>query len=201
MAKARVVRLGVTGGIGSGKSTVARILGELGAHTIDADAISRSTTQAGGAAIPAIAQIFGPDFIDQSGALDRAKMRELVFAQPDAKRQLEAIVHPLISESVAAQVREASAPCLVFDVPLLVESPHWRQQLDLIWVVDCARATQIHRVQQRNGWAREAVESVIDSQCPRELRLAAADAVFFNDGISLSELQDLVTNFASEFGL
>lgn len=194
-------KLGLTGGIGSGKSTVATVLQTLGAQVVDADAISRSTTQPQGAAMPAIARIFGPEFVDPIGALNRDLMRKLIFSQPDARSELEAIVHPLIQEEIARQVAASTSNCLVFDVPLLVEGPAWRPILDQIWVVDCAEQTQIDRVQQRNGWDRAAVQAVITNQAPRCQRLAAADAVIFNDGVSLSELTGLVKMLAATFGL
>lgn len=194
-------RLGLTGGIGSGKSTVATVLHALGAHIVDADAISRAMTQANGAAMADIARVFGPQFVAADGSLNRAIMREQVFASPDARSKLESIIHPLVAKEVDRQVDVATASCLVFDVPLLVESRHWRKQLDWVWVVDCPEETQIVRVQQRNGWERAAVKAVMSSQCERSRRLAAADAIVFNDGVSLLELQALVKNLAAEFGL
>lgn len=195
------LRLGLTGGIGSGKSTVARMLQDMGAHVVDADAISRATTQAGGAAIEAIAKVFGTEFIAEDGGMDRAKMREHVFAHPESRARLEGIVHPLISKAIDAEVQRASTPWLVFDVPLLVESPHWRRQLDRVWVVDCSEATQISRVQMRNGWELTTVTSVIASQASRQQRLAAADSVVFNEGLSMEALRSLVLSLAAEFGL
>lgn len=195
------MRLGLTGGIGSGKSTVASALQKLGAHTVDADAVSRATTQANGLAMPAIERVFGSDFIAADGSLNRSLMRDRVFSDPAARSQLEAIVHPLVAHEIARQVASCTASCVVFDVPLLVESAHWRQQLDWIWVVDCSETTQIERVQQRNGWARTAVQGVIDAQSGRSRRLAAADAVIHNEGLSLAELHTVVQTFATQFGL
>lgn len=195
------LRLGLTGGIGSGKSTVARSLQKFGAQIIDADAISRATTQSGGEAIPEIARIFGPRFVSSDGALDREQMRDHVFSQRDARSQLEAIVHPLVTQEIMRQVRFSDASCMVFDVPLLVESPHWRRQLDAVWVVDCAIETQITRVQERNGWDRPTVQAVIASQSARTQRLAAADAIVCNDGILLTELHALVKELSIKFGL
>ncbi|MEO7129732.1 MAG: dephospho-CoA kinase, partial [Rhodoferax sp.] len=128
-----VTRLGLTGGIGSGKSTVAQMLGDLGAAVIDADAIARSVAQPGGAAIGPIATEFGSAFITPEGALDRERMRELAFADAGAKRRLEAIIHPLVGQETQRQVDTAMQQghrCIVFDIPLLVESRRWRQNLD-----------------------------------------------------------------------
>ncbi len=184
------LRIGLTGGIGSGKSTVAAMLQALGAAVIDTDALAHQLTAPGGAAIAPIAARFGPAAITADGALDRAHMRGLVFADPAAKQALEAILHPMISATTAAQA--AAVPpgqVVVFDVPLLVESGRWRDKVDRILVVDCSAATQIERVMARNGWPREQVERVIALQASREQRCAVADAVILNDGLSLDALQ------------
>jgi dephospho-CoA kinase len=194
-------RLGLTGGIGSGKSTVAQTLVELGAVLIDADAIARAVTAPGGAAIPLIREGFGAGFITSDGALDRDRMRELAFADASARKKLEAIVHPLVGREAARQADAAQSPCIVFDVPLLVESTQWRARLDRILVVDCSLATQVSRVMARSGWTRDAVERVIASQASRAQRLAAADLVIFNEGLSLTELRDMVWQIGSSFGL
>ncbi|WP_291008257.1 dephospho-CoA kinase [Hydrogenophaga sp.] len=195
------MRLGLTGGIGSGKSTVARMLQDLGTALIDADAIARACTEPGGTGLAAIAQRFGPDALAPDGALDRERMRSRIFEQPELRQALESIVHPLVAEEIRRQAAAAVAPCIVFDIPLLVESPRWRIQLDRVVVVDCLPATQIARVQTRSGWAIETVEAAMRSQCSRERRLAAADAFIFNDGVSLDQLQRLVTQMARRFGL
>lgn len=194
-------KLGLTGGIGSGKSTVANVLKSMGAQVVDADSISRSTTLAHGAAMPSISQIFGPEFVTHDGALNRDLMRKLIFSQCDARSKLEAIIHPLIQEEIAKQVATSTTSFLIFDVPLLVESPYWRKQLDRIWIVDCTENTQIFRVQHRNGWDRASVQAVIASQAPRAYRMSAADAVIFNDDLSLRELTELVKQLAATFGL
>jgi dephospho-CoA kinase len=183
------LRIGLTGGIGSGKSTVGRLLAQLGAIVIDTDLIARQMTQPGGAAIEPIAREFGLALVASDGALDRVRMRELVFSDPGAKQRLEAILHPLIgieTERLAAVSR--GKPALVFDVPLLVESGRWRDRLDKVLVVDCHEATQIERVVQRSGWTVQAVQAVIDSQAQRSQRRASADAVIFNDGITPDQL-------------
>lgn len=185
---AAIRRIGLTGGIGSGKSTVATLLQGLGACLIDTDAIARELTLAGGAAIEPIRAAFGAPFIDASGALDRARMREHAFSDTGARVRLEAILHPLIGEESRRRA-EAATSTIVFDVPLLVESPHWRTRVDRVLVVDCAEATQIERVMVRSGWTRDAVLAVIAQQAPRTLRRACADAVVFNDGISREQLE------------
>lgn len=196
-----VLRLGLTGGIGSGKSTVARLLQERGADLIDADAIARACTLAGGSAIPAVAQVFGANFITPDGALDRQRMREHVFSHPEARQRLELIVHPLVGQEIARQAAVSVSRCIVFDVPLLVESPRWRPQLDRVLVVDCRPETQIRRVQARNGWERATIEAILNSQSPRTQRLAAADLVVFNDSSDMEPLRRLVGQIADRFGL
>ena len=186
------LRIGLTGGIGSGKSTVAALLAQHGAAIIDTDLIARQLTLPGGAAIGAIVQAFGAELIDASGALDRARMREWVFSEPTAKQRLEAILHPLIGIETERQARTAVAPAVVFDVPLLVESGRWRARVDKVLVVDCREAAQIERVVARSGWTPQAVRSVIDQQAPRSLRRACADAVIYNDGITPEMLADAV---------
>lgn len=195
------LRLGLTGGIGSGKSTVARLLHARGATVIDADAIARACTQTGGQAMDAVASVFGADFVTADGSLDRQRMRDHVFAHPQARAQLEAIVHPLVGQEIARQAAASKARCTVFDVPLLVESPRWRPQLDWVLVVDCSRETQIRRVLDRNGWERTTIEAMVDSQSPREYRLAAADTVIFNDVNGIEYLQHEVHRWADRFGL
>ena len=197
-------RIGLTGGIGSGKSTVLAMLQALGAVAIDADAISRATTAAGGAAIPAIRQVFGPDFVTPDGALDRVRMRERAYAHPEARRELEAIIHPLVGAEIARQVDAAlaaGARCIVFDIPLLVESGRWRQQVDRVLVVDCEPETQVQRVVARSGLAAEEVRAIIAAQAPRALRLAAADLVICNEGLTLEALRKEVEQAARTFGL
>jgi dephospho-CoA kinase len=191
----RSLRVGLTGGIGSGKSTVGQLLAAHGATLIDTDLIARQLTLPGGAAMAAIAAAFGARVIASDGALDRAQMRELVFADPNAKKRLEAILHPLIGMETERQAAAASdAPALLFDVPLLVESGRWRAKVDKVLVVDCREATQLDRVVQRSSWTAPAVRAVIDSQAPRALRRACADAVIYNDGISLDELRAQVAD-------
>jgi dephospho-CoA kinase len=164
------MRIGLTGGIGSGKSTVLQMFAELGAAVIDADAISRASTAAGGAAIPAIAQRFGAQFITPGGALDRDRMRAHAYADPQARKQLEEIIHPLVGQESARQVDAAVAagvPCIVFDIPLLVESGRWRAQVDRVVVVDCSPETQIERVAARSGLKADDVRAIMSAQATR----------------------------------
>lgn len=201
---AAAFRLGLTGGIGSGKTTVAAVLAKLGAAVLDADAVSRSVTAPRGQAIAAIAENFGADFIDDSGALDRDRMRALVFADASARQRLEAIIHPLVAEETNRQASAAiqsGASCLVFDVPLLVESRRWRKQVDEVLVVDCLEATQVARVTARNALSTAQVTAVMAQQASRRQRLKAADVVLFNDRISLMELTEEIRCLAPRFGL
>ena len=182
------VRLGLTGGIGSGKSTVAALLVEFGATLIDADAISRASTAAGGSAIEAVRAAFGGEFITADQAMDRDRMRARIFADPTARAQLEAIIHPIVRAEIDQQLAALPRGVAVLDLPLLAESSAWRERCDLIWVVDCAPETQIRRVMQRNGWPRSQVEAVLAAQASREQRLAIADCVIDNEGVTLAEL-------------
>ncbi len=196
--------LGLTGGIGSGKSTVSAMLAARGAAVIDADANARAVTAPGGAAIAAIRADFGEDLVTADGALDRARMRTLVFHDAGAKHRLEAIVHPLVAHLGQQQLATAQASgydTVVYDIPLLVESGRWRAQLDSVLVVDCLPTTQVLRVMLRSGLDEAAVLAIIAAQAPRQVRLAAADAVIFNEGISLAQLQVEVNQFAEGFGL
>jgi dephospho-CoA kinase len=205
MKTQRIWRIGLTGGIGSGKSTVAGMLAARGAAVIDADAVSRGVTAPGGRAIEAIAQVFGPHMIAADGAMNRQAMRERVFQDPEAKRQLEAIIHPLVSQITAEQTQwalERHHTCLVFDVPLLVESgERWRRQLDRVLVVDCDAATQRQRVMARNGLTAEEIDRIISQQASRAQRLACADTVIVNQSINLHELAVQVSQVAADFGL
>ena len=204
-------KIGLTGGIGSGKSTVARRLVDCGAVLIDADAISRDVTSPGGAAMGPIAQQFGPKAITPAGAMNRDVMRALAFSDPAVKRQLEAIIHPLVSDAsarLAADAASAGSACILFDIPLLVESNRWRQQLDCVLVVDCSEASQISRVLARQSqpgmhghWSLDAVQKVIASQASRVQRRAAADACIFNEQLTLDALGEVVRQLARRFGL
>ena len=151
--------VGLTGGIGSGKSAVATLLGELGASIIDTDAISHSLTAAGGGAMPAIETLFGNKYLTPDGALDRAAMRELVFSDQAARRQLESVLHPLIAQKTVAEANQANGLYVIFVVPLLVESGRWKDRVDRILVVDCSEALQIERVTHRNNLSAAKVQA------------------------------------------
>lgn len=190
---AAMLRIGLTGGIGSGKSTVGALLVQHGATLIDADAISRHLTGSGGAAIDALAAEFGREIVDTSGALDRDRMRQLVFADAAVKRRLEAVLHPMIGAETQRQADAAQTPVIVFDVPLLVESAHWRGRVDRVLVVDCTESTQVARVAARSGLSPDAVLAIIAQQASRQRRRACADAVIHNDALSLQDLAQHVT--------
>jgi len=178
--------IGLTGGIGSGKSRVADMLREWGVTIIDTDQISHALTAPDGAALPMLCEAFGPTIIDASGALDRAALRELVFANPAARQRLEAILHPLITTETRHQAQQAAQQqgggYLVYVVPLLVESGHWRERVNRICVVDCDPVTQIARVQARSRLVPETIQRIMAAQASRPVRLAAADDVIVNDG-------------------
>lgn len=184
--------VGLTGGIGSGKSAAAERFAALGAEVIDTDAIAHQLTASGGAAMAAICDAFGPGAAGANGALDRAAMRQRVFADPAERQRLEAILHPLIRAESDRCVAGAISPYVILMVPLLVESndvAHYRKRMQRIAVVDCRRETQIQRVMARNGMSRADVERILAVQATREQRLAVADDVINNDG----SLADLLT--------
>lgn len=184
-------RIGLTGGIGSGKSTLAQLLVARGVALIDADAVSRQLTAAGGAAMPDIKREFGPAYIAADGSLARDRMRELVFAQPEARLRLQALLHPRILSALLEQeslLINQGKPLVLLDIPLLVESTHWRQKLDRVLVVDCSRDTQIRRVMQRSGMTAEQVQGIMATQAHRAQRLSAADWVIDNDSDDIGKL-------------
>jgi dephospho-CoA kinase len=194
--KGKILFIGLTGGIGSGKTAVSNLLGELGAGIIDTDVISHQITGPGGSAIPFITKTFGIEFIDPNGALNRQKMRDLVFEDPKARQKLEQITHPLIQQETAIkaiEIAQSCAPYLVFVVPLLIESRTWVNLIDFLVVVDCPEETQIQRVMQRNNITRPEVENILNAQTDRNTRLTAADAVIENQG-SLADLKQEVLN-------
>ena len=200
----KVWRIGLTGGIGSGKSTAAKVLAQLGAAVIDADAWARSVTAPGGTAIAPLRAAFGEAVLDAQGGLDRQRMRALAFSDPQVKTQLEAIVHPLVKQAIDQQAQSAlaaGARVLVFDIPLLVESGRWRSQVDGVLVIDCSNDTQIARVQARNGWPPEQILAVIQAQATREQRQAAADWLILNDGLGLDAFEAEVAQLAQQWGL
>lgn len=173
--------IGLTGGIGSGKSLVADMLAARGGAIIDTDVIAHQLTVPGGAAMPAIRAAFGNAFVTPEGALNRGAMREHVFGDPASRKQLESILHPLIGAETEAAALRAEGLYLVFVVPLLVESGRWAERVDRVLVVDCPESLQLERVMQRNHLSRAQVEAIMASQASREQRLAAADDVIVND--------------------
>ena len=183
--KGRIPLIGLTGGIGSGKTAVSDLLAKLGAGIVDTDLIAHQITAPNGSAISLIEKQFGPDFITDDGALKRDKMRSLVFAKPEARKSLEAITHPLIRQETARQALQLSktgVPYLVFVVPLLIESGSWKSLIDHLVLVDCPEETQIQRVMQRSNLPREEVERILAAQASREERLKYADMVIENQG-------------------
>jgi len=183
--------VGLTGGIGSGKSAAAEEFARLGATVVDTDAIAHELTGAGGAAVPDIQRQFGTPFVDASGAMERKRMRSLVFSDAGEKQRLEALLHPLIRAESARRIERAAGPYVVLVVPLLVESPGYRERVGRVLVVDCPEALQIARVRQRSELPEAEVRRIIAAQIPREGRLAAADDVIDNSG-TITALQQQV---------
>jgi dephospho-CoA kinase len=176
-----VFSVGLTGGIGCGKTTVADMFAERGASVIDTDHIAHMLTAPNGAAMPALLAEFGAGFATPEGALDRARMRALVFADPAARTRLEAILHPRIREATAAAALMATGAYVIFAVPLLIESGSWRDRVTRVLAVDCSEATQVARVMARNALPEAQVRAIMAAQVTREQRLAAADDVIDND--------------------
>lgn len=183
--------VGLTGGIGSGKSAAADEFAALGASIVDTDAIARELTDKGGAALAHIERLFGAAFLDASGAMNRKKMRDHVFADPAAKQALENLLHPLIREESARRIAEASGPYVVHVVPLLLESPGYRSRVDRVLVVDASEQAQLARVRERSGLSADEVRAIMRTQVSRAERLAGADDVIDNSG-SLEALRKQV---------
>jgi dephospho-CoA kinase len=186
--------VGLTGGIGSGKSAAADAFAALGAAVVDTDAIAHELTAPAGAAMPSVATAFGPGVVAGDGRLDRAAMRRLAFADPVARQRLEAILHPMIRDTSALRCRQAligGAPYVVLVVPLLVESGDYRRRVNRVAVVDCADEIRIARVVARSGLSRGEIEGIMGAQAARQDRLAAADDIINNDG-GLAELSQQV---------
>ena len=183
--------VGLTGGIGSGKSAAADAFARLGATVVDTDAIAHELTGPGGAAIAEVRRLFGEAFVDASGAMDRKRMRDLVFSDAGEKLRLEALLHPMIRAESARRIAAATGPYIVLVVPLLIESAGYRERVGRVLVVDCQEAIQITRVRQRSGLPEEEILRIIASQVQREKRLAAADDVIDNSG-PVSALQQQV---------
>ena len=181
----------LTGGIGSGKSAVAEEFARLGATVVDTDAIAHELTAPGGAALAELKRQFGGAFIDASGAMDRKKMRELVFSDAAQKQRLEALLHPMIRSESALRIAAAAGPYALLVVPLLIESAGYRERVGRVLVVDCPEAIQITRVRQRSGLPDDDIRRIMASQVQREKRLAAADDIIDNSG-PISALQQQV---------
>ena len=190
--------VGLTGGIGSGKSTVADMFAGLGASVIDTDAIAHQLTAAGGVAITPIVAAFGASFIDAGGAVDRAKMRTLVFSDPDAKQRLESILHPLIRNETTSAAQQAEGPYLIFVVPLLIESGNWTHRVGRILAVDCDEQIQVQRVMQRSAIAESQVRAIMAMQASRQQRLQVAADVIVNSG-EQAELAPQVTQLHTRY--
>ena len=194
--KGHIPLIGLTGGIGSGKTAVSDLLAKLGAGIVDTDLIAHQITAPHGVATALIEKQFGPDFISADGSLNRDRMRALVFAKPEARKSLEAITHPLIRQETIRQALRLSkegVPYLVFVVPLLIESGSWMELIDLLVLVDCPEETQIQRVMQRSNLPREEIERILAAQASREERLKYADIVIENQS-SLKDLEVEVQN-------
>ncbi len=177
------LRIGLTGGIGSGKSSVAAVLQSLGAAIVDADVIARELTSLGGAAIDALRREFGPAAIDKDGGLDRTWMRAQAFGDPAARKRLEAIVHPLVRAETEhrADTLASTAPYVVLVIPLLLESGNLQQRVHRVLVIDCSEPVQLARVLQRTGIDASTARAILAAQSSRAARLAAADDVLFNE--------------------
>jgi dephospho-CoA kinase len=184
-----VYAVGLTGGIGSGKSTVAELFRAYGAGIVDTDEISRTLTAPGQPAVDEIARRFGPQFVAPDGSLDRVRMRNLVYSDASARKDLEGILHPLIRQQSMLQIQESKAPYVVIVVPLLIETGAYRGMTGRILVVDCEPETQVRRVMERSGLRRDEVLSIVRSQASREQRLHEADDIIHND----SDLEALRT--------
>ncbi|TDY24316.1 dephospho-CoA kinase [Paraburkholderia sp. BL6665CI2N2] len=184
--------VGLTGGIGSGKSTVADLFAAHGVPLVDTDLIAHRITAPHGIAMPPIAAEFGEEFVAPDGSLDRAAMRTLVFSDDSARKRLEGITHPLIRAETEREQREAQGPYVIVVVPLLVESRKWKSRVNRVLTVDCSIETQISRVMSRNNFSREQVLAIIARQATREARLAAADDIIDNDNAPLDVLESQV---------
>ncbi|MES2106740.1 MAG: dephospho-CoA kinase [Pseudomonadota bacterium] len=198
MDKTRSFTLGLTGGIGSGKTTVADMFAGLGASLVDTDLIAHQLSSPGGMAIPEIIRQFGPDFILPNGAMDRGKMRERVFSRPEEKTRLEAILHPLIRSETEKAANAATGSYIIFVVPLLVESGSWKNRVSRVLVVDCSEQTQIQRVMTRSGLTAQQVQAIMDTQVSRERRLQAADDIITNEG-DIAQIAEQVRHLHAKY--
>ena len=193
-----IFAVGLTGGIGCGKTTVANMFAELGASLVDTDEIAHALTGPGGAAMAELVTAFGPAFATPEGALDRARMRELVFSDAAAKHRLEAILHPRIRDAALAAAALARGPYVIYVVPLLIESGTWRARVARVLAIDCPEEVQVARVMARNGLTEEQVRAIMANQVTRAQRLAAADDVITNDG-QLDTLRPQITRIHAQY--
>jgi len=190
--------VGLTGGIGSGKSAAAEEFARLGATVVDADAIAHELTGPGGAAVPAIRSLFGDAYVDSTGAMDRDKVRALAFTDVDAKRRLEGLLHPMIRDESRKRIDAATGPYVVYVVPLLVESGDYRDRVQRVLVVDCPEDAQVARVRRRSGLGDAQIRRIIAAQAPRAARLAAADDVIDNS-TTLDALRQAVSRLHAQY--
>jgi dephospho-CoA kinase len=193
-----MLKIGLTGGIGSGKTSVADIFSELGVPVIDTDVIARQLTALDGAALPAIRAVWGESVIRPDGELDRGVLRRRIFADPEERRRLESILHPLIRRQVVSALAELDAPYVVVVIPLLIETGSYRELIDRVLVVDCPESLQLERVRARSGLSAEEVSAIISAQADRASRIAAADDVIANDADSGS-LRDQVLSLDAKY--
>ena len=200
MSGGRPYVVGLTGGIGSGKSAAADEFARRGAAVVDTDLIAHRLTGPGGAALPAIQRLFGEGFVLASGAMDRKRMRDRVFADAAARKSLEGVLHPMIRDESERQIAGAAGPYVVHVVPLLVESADYRRRVDRVLVVDCPEATQIERVRGRSGLAADEAQAIVRSQATRAERLAAADDVIDNSG-TLEDLRKQVAALHARYAV
>ena len=190
--------VGLTGGIGSGKSVAADEFARLGATVVDTDAIAHELTGTGGAAVPEVKRLFGSAFVDPAGAMNRKRMRDLVFSDPEEKQRLEGLLHPMIRAESTRRIAAATGPYVVHVVPLLVESPDYRERVGRVLVVDCPEVLQIERVRQRSGLPEGEVRRILSTQAQRDKRLAAADDVIDNSG-PIAALQQQVQKLHEKY--
>jgi dephospho-CoA kinase len=183
--------IGITGGIGSGKTTVANLFGELGATVVDTDLISHQVTNVGQPALVAIREQLGPEYLDDTGALDRSKVRQRVFSDPSARKVLESIVHPLIRSETLRQIEASRGPYTLLVVPLLIEKDGYKGLVDRVLVVDCQENQQIARTMARSGLRADEVRAIMASQASRNARLQAADDVIENTADLGATLRDV----------
>lgn len=195
---ARPLRIGLTGGIASGKTTVTQRFSELGVPVIDADLASRAVVEPGSIGLREVVSQFGPQVLTPSGALDRAALRAQIFADPQKRKELEAILHPLIRAHMEQQSRDLVCPYLIMAIPLLIESGSPRDRVDRILVVDVDEATQLRRLLERDGTSTDHARAILASQATRESRLAAADDVLLNDG-TVADLRQAVDRLHARY--